>query len=94
MSSAQEKEIRRAADARLILDHDIYKDAWTAAERALAAQRRKVALKDTEMHTRLIMAEQVLDSVRRYIEDVVNTGRLADIQLKRSGSGRRWLGIG
>jgi hypothetical protein len=89
-----EQEIRRSADARFILSHDLYKEAWNATADALTQQRRKVALKDTDMHTRLIMAEQVLDSVRRYIEDVVNTGKMAEIQLKRPGSAHRWLGIG
>jgi hypothetical protein len=89
-----EQEMRRGADAQFILNHDIYKHAWRAAEDALAQQRRKVALKDTDMHTRLIMAEQVLDSVRRYIEDAVNTGKMAEIQLKPRGIGSRWLKSG
>jgi predicted component of type VI protein secretion system len=89
-----EQEIRRSADARFILNHDLYKEAWNATADALTQQRRKVALKDTDMHTRLIMAEQVLDSVRRHIEDAMNTGRMAEIQLKQSGNVRRWLKIG
>lgn len=89
-----EHETRRGADARFILDHELYKEAWSAAEEALAQQRRKAALKDTDIHTRLIMAEQVLVSVRRYIEDVVNTGKMAEIQLRQNNGARRWLGVG
>jgi predicted component of type VI protein secretion system len=89
-----EKDSQRGADAQFILGHKLYKEAWNATADALTQQRRKVALKDTDMHTRLIMAEQVLDSVRRHIEDAMNTGRMAEIQLKQSGSMRRWVKIG
>lgn len=83
-----EQEIRRGADAQFILNHDLYKEA-RRAEKALGQQRRKVALKDTNMRTRLIMTERVLVSGRRYIEDVVNTGKMAEIQLKRNDGARR-----
>lgn len=89
-----ERDAKRGADAQFIIGNELYKEAWSAAEEALAQQRRKVALKDTDMHTRLIMAEQVLVSVRRYIEDVVNTGKMAEIQLRQNNSARRWPGIG
>lgn len=59
-----EQEIRRGADAQFILNHDLYKEARRAPEEALGQQRRKVALKDTNMRTRLIMAGQVLVSGR------------------------------
>ncbi|MDE1828257.1 MAG: hypothetical protein KGH65_03805 [Candidatus Micrarchaeota archaeon] len=77
-----DKEKIRGNDANFILNHDIFREAWKSAEDGLAKARVKVALKDTEMHTRLIMAEQVLDIVRKYIEGVVQTGQMADMQLK------------
>lgn len=77
-----EQEQRKGGDASFILNHDIFKEAWKAFEDSLRAQRIKVGIKDTDMHTKLIMAEQTLNVVKKYIEDVMNTGKLADVQLQ------------
>ena len=78
-----EKDQRSGGDAAFILNHDIYKNAWTSFEGGLSAQRKAVGIKDTDMHTRLIMAEQVMHIVRKYIENVMNTGKMAELQLRQ-----------
>ena len=78
-----EKDQRSGGDAAFILNHDIYKNAWTSFEEGLSAQRKAVGIKDTDMHTRLIMAEQVMHIVRKYIENVMNTGKMAELQLRQ-----------
>lgn len=73
----------RGRDAEFILNHPVFKDAWMAAEMSLKAQRIRCAMKDAEMHTRLVMADQILESVKKYIENIVTTGKLAELQLER-----------
>ena len=81
-----EQEIIRGRDADFILHHAIFKEAWAAAKQSLESQRLKVGLRDTDMHTRLIMAEQILITVQHYFENVIQTGKMADIQLGNKAS--------
>lgn len=78
-----EKERGRGNDAAYILNHAIFKEAWNAAKESLENQRLKIGLRDTDMHTRLIMAEQILSTLKHYFEDVINTGKMAQIQLEK-----------
>jgi ABC-type uncharacterized transport system substrate-binding protein len=85
-----EKDQRSGGDAQFILNHDIFKDAWKAVEDALKAQRLKIGFKDTEMHTRLVIAEQILDMVKKHIENVVATGKLSELQLRQKPKFAVW----
>lgn len=77
------KERTRGNDAAYILNHAIFKEAWKAASESLERQRLKIGLRDTDMHTRLIMAEQILSTLKHYFEDVINTGKMAEVQLEK-----------
>ena len=75
-------EVRRGNEAKMLIDHDLYKEAWQAYADALASKRRQIPMKDHDMHTRLILAEQVMYAVKGWFEDTVMTGKMADVQLK------------
>lgn len=76
-------EIRRGAEARMILDHELVREAFASFREQLAAQRQRVGIKDTEMHTRLIMAEQSINSFESWFRQVIDTGKMADIALRK-----------
>lgn len=80
MADLQQERIR-GADARNLLDNPLLKEAFKAAEDSILEQMDDVSMRDTDMHTRLILARKVLNSVKRYIERVVETGQLADLQV-------------
>lgn len=86
------KESIDGQQARQLLSNEVFKQAWEAAESSLIAQMQEVKMRDTDMHTRLILALQILSSVRRHIEVTMETGQLADLQLKEPNKFTRVFG--
>jgi hypothetical protein len=68
--------------ARQVLDNPAFQKAWAEAENSIVAQMADVKMRDTEMHTRLILALQTLAAVRRHIFTTMETGQLATVQLR------------
>ena len=75
--------------ARQLLNNRVFKQAWGAAEDSIISQMSEVKIRDAEMHTRLILALQILRSVKRHIEVVLETGEMADMQLRDPGKIRK-----
>ena len=76
-------EIKRGAEARMILDHELVREAFASFREQLAAQRQRVGIKDTEMHTRLILTEQCANAFELWFRQVIDTGKMADIALRK-----------
>lgn len=76
-----EQESRRALEARHILEHVLFTDARADFEARLKEARRAAPIGATELHTRLILLEQVGVQFFEYFELAVQTGKLADDQL-------------
>lgn len=82
MREQLDSERIRGAEARQLLENKYLKEAFDAAEKSILEQMDEVSLRDVDMHTRLILARKTVASVRRYIERVIETGQMAEIQLK------------
>ena len=82
MREQLESERLKGAEARQLLENKFLKEAFDAAEKSILDQMDEVNLRDVDMHTRLIMARKTVASVRRYIERVIETGQMAELQLK------------
>jgi len=78
--------------ARLVLDSPIFKQAWKDAEDSIVSQMVEARMRDTEIHTRLVVALQILNHVRRHIEMTMETGQMADIQLEEPNKIARFFG--
>ena len=87
-------EIQRAGEARQILDSTMFQDAKMTIEGQMAHARRAVPLKDTDMHTRLILMEQLWSSLLGYLEQIAVTGRMAEMQLRAEEERRSLLDAG
>jgi hypothetical protein len=72
-----EQEVERARGAQQILDNEIFKEACVRIEEGLAAQRQRVPIRETDMHTKLIIVEQLWVQLRDYIQQVADTGKFA-----------------
>lgn len=86
-----ETERLRGREADEILNAPIFREAWEEASKAITAQRRKCGVKDTELAMKLIMAEQTLGIVRDYIENLMKSGKFADVQLDLETQRVNWL---
>lgn len=82
MRQELEQEIRRGDEADRLIKHPLLKEAWEAAEKSILEQMDEVSMRDTDMHTRLILARKTLNGVKRYIERVIDTGEMAKLQLR------------
>lgn len=78
-----EQEIMRARTAQTVLDNEIFKEACQRIEEGLAGQRQRVPMRETEMHTRLILTEQLWVQLKDYIQQVADTGQFAQFELDR-----------
>lgn len=82
MREQLESERLRAAEVKQLLDNKFLKEAFEAMEQSTPKQMDEVTLRDSEMHTRLILARKTLSGIHRYLELIVQTGQLAELQLK------------
>jgi hypothetical protein len=76
-------DIQRADYARQVLDNPLYAEAWQALGDDLTRQRVTVKLSDTETHTRLIIAEQIMAQLRGVFTRAIQDGEIAKIDLAR-----------
>lgn len=82
MREQLESERLRGAEAKQLLENKFLKEAFDAAEKSILDQMDEVNIRDVDMHTRLILARKTVASVRRYIERVIETGQMAELQLQ------------
>ncbi len=86
-----EQEMHRAGEARQMLGSQIWQDAKADLDSKLAQLRRTVPISSTEMHTRLILMEQIKEQFFGYFEQLALTGRMAEIQMEQEQKRRSFL---
>jgi hypothetical protein len=74
-------EIRRAGEARQMLDSAIFAEARKDFYDKLEGARRKAPIAATELHSRLILMEQVAGQFFGYFEQLAQTGKFAELHL-------------
>lgn len=72
---------RRAVRAREVLDNELFKDAFDNALAQLRAKRLQADMSDEKTHSRLVMAEQLLEGIRRFLEQEIETGQQAALEV-------------
>lgn len=91
MRNQLEAENIRGAEVKQLLENKYLKEAFGAAEQSILSQMDEVSLRDTDMHTRLIIARKTINSVKRYLQQVIETGQMADIQLNEPNRVQRFF---
>jgi|SRR6185312_9550681 len=76
-----EQEIHRANSARQLLNDPLFVEARQFVEDQLAHIRRTVPVRETEMHTRVILMGQLADKFFAYFEQIAQTGQMAELRL-------------
>lgn len=77
-------DMQRADFARQILDNPLFAESFAALQADLERQRQAVKLTDTEAHTKLIMAEQVMTQFRGVLIRAIQDGEIAEFRLKQT----------
>ena len=74
-----------------MLNSQLWQDAKADLEGKLAQLRRTVPISSTDMHTRLILMEQIKEQFFGYFEQLALTGRMAEIQMEQEKKRRSLL---
>ena len=73
--------LERARQARAMLDSALFQEARKDLEGQMQHLRRTVAISSSEMHTRLILMEQLADRFFGFFEQLAQTGQMAELEL-------------
>ena len=76
------QELLRAREAQQLLDSALFQEMRKSIEDQLATIRRTVPLRDTDMHTRVILMGQLWDNLTGYFEQLALTGKMAEMKLR------------
>lgn len=87
---APEEEVIRGGDAAQVLDAPIFVEAKKAIEEGIRCQMAAVPMSDQTMHTRLILALQMWDALAKYLENVRQTGEIAQFQISQQDEKKRF----
>jgi hypothetical protein len=80
---AADDEIARGGEAAQVLDSAVFLAARKHVAEGIERQMKLVPLSDQTMHTRLILALQVWDSLEKYLEQIKQTGEIAQFTIKQ-----------
>lgn len=86
-----DEELRRAGEATQMLQSPVFVMARKDLEERIAMARRSVPIRDTEMHTRLILMEQLAENFFAYFDQLAQTGKLAQLRLDEEAKRRSML---
>jgi len=84
-----EEEIVRGGDAAHVLDAKIFVEAKKAVLEGIQRQMASVPLHDQTMHTRLITVLQLWNTLESYLEQVRQTGQIAQFQVQQQDEQRK-----
>lgn len=82
--------IVRANDARALLNSSLFQAAQADIEGKLQYLRRSVPITSTDMHTRIILMEQLWGFLLDYFEQIAQSGKLA-LKLQEEEARRKSL---
>jgi hypothetical protein len=77
-----DEELRRAREAESLMNSPLFVEARQSLERQLTSLRRDVNIHATEMHTRLILMEQLSAKFFSFFEQALQTGKMAQVRLQ------------
>jgi len=77
----QSAEIGAGSEARNVLQSRGWLNARAAILDGLAQQRQTVAVTNTLLHSKLILAEQMFFAIEQHLRDAAQTGEWAQMQI-------------
>ena len=75
------EEIKRGEQAQKILDNEVFKESFTAVKDHIIEAMQTSPLSDETTHNRLVIALQVLGQIEKSLTNVMQTGKMAKIQV-------------
>ena len=79
------EELRRGELAASVLDNPIYAESWELVRAGIIAAWENAPIRDKEGQNELKLMLKVLGDVRKTVEQTMQTGKLARIQIEQEG---------
>lgn len=83
MSDQLQREAARGQQAQDLLDNDLYKESWNSVESAIIQKWKDCGIREKDSQLELKQMFHVLSEVRRYVQVIAETGKMAQLQLTR-----------
>ncbi len=77
-----EEEARRGDMAKLVLENPLFIEACNQLDAELRLMRESVPMADRDMHTRIILAEQMQAKILDHLRAVMMSGESSKLQLR------------
>jgi hypothetical protein len=75
------EEITKGGEAEKILGSAVYQEAFTKVKNHIIDAMQTSPLSDDTTHNRLVIALQTLNQIERALTDIMQTGKMANIQV-------------
>ena len=75
------EEITKGGEAEKILGSRVYQEAFTKVKSNIIEAMQSSPLSDEVTHNRLVIALQTLNQIERALTDIMQTGKMAKIQV-------------
>ena len=81
-----ETEVERARQAREITDHPLWAEAFDAYRKRLMDEWAESPARDTDGREKLWLMVKTASAVERHLAEILETGKLASIQMEKKRS--------
>lgn len=82
-------EIARGDLANSVLENPIYKESWDAVRSGIIQAWENAPIRDKDGQNELKLMLKVMNDVRKYVEQTMQTGKMAKIQMENESVVRR-----
>lgn len=80
-----QRETSRGQEARDLFESPMFREAFDTVESSILQKWKDCSVKDKDVQHELKQMFHVLSEVKRYIQTVMETGKMAQIQLESDG---------
>jgi len=78
------EEITKGSEADKILNNEVYKQAFITVKNNIIEAMQVSPLGDETTHNRLVIALQTLNQIEKALTDIMQTGKMAQIQVNNN----------
>lgn len=82
-------EARRGEYAAELLNNPVFKDVWSQFETQIVRELKNSSPRDAEGREKCILMLQLLEKLRRMVEETAYSGKMANMMMERRSAAQR-----
>jgi hypothetical protein len=79
----QHEEEQRGRSAREVIESPLFREAFDKLRAGIVDKWRACPVRDLEGQHELKLMDKLLADVEKYLKDIIDTGKMAEIQIER-----------